>query len=539
LVLHDPKTFGGIWIKTSTSAHMDHIRDLLHGAGQDVHRVSPHVDMPALVGGIDPISSLSEGRIVMQTGILQRGGTVVTTLSERLPKDVATVMGQAMDTGKLGAVIAFDEGSNDDAAPPQSLTDRLAFCLDLTQVRAQDFAPVCVPSTGEQTARPALDDAQIDLLVTAALRLGIVDLRPVMMCQRAAEYLAQFDGNPQVTQYDLDRAAALVFAHRAVTFDTPTPDDPPPEENKAQDTASDPDNSATQDAPLPQDMLIDAIKAHLPPDLLASLMSRPAKAITSTGMGFGLRQKSNQRGRPKPPRLGRPSGQDRIDVLTSVRSAAPWQPLRRRHAPTRSGVIIYPSDLHVQRFENRTERLVIFVVDASGSAAMNRMGEAKGAVELMLAHAYTKRDYVSLIGFRDTRADVLLPPTRSLVQTKKNLAALAAGGGTPLALGIDAALALAITARRSGKAASIAVLTDGKGNIDLNGNAGRQNAMQDATLVARKAQGLHIPTLFIDCGRRANPELATLADTMQGKYINLPRANAQGIFDSAQAHLHQ
>jgi len=324
-----------------------------------------------------------------------------------------------------------------------------------------------------------------------------------------------------------------------VTFDTPNPNDPPPEENKAQDTASDPENSATQDAPLPQDMLIDAIKAHLPPDLLASLMSRPAKAITSTGMGFGLRQKSNQRGRPKPPRLGRPSGQDRIDVLTSVRCAAPWQPLRRRHAPTRSGVIIYPSDLHVQRFENRTERLVIFVVDASGSAAMNRMGEAKGAVELMLAHAYTKRDYVSLIGFRDTRADVLLPPTRSLVQTKKNLAALAAGGGTPLALGIDAALALAITARRSGKAASIAVLTDGKGNIDLNGNAGRQNAMQDATLVARKALGLHIPTLFIDCGRRANPELATLADTMQGKYINLPRANAQGIFDSAQAHLHQ
>lgn len=518
---------------------MDHIRDLLHGAGQDVHRVSTHVDMPALVGGIDPISSLSEGRIVMQPGILQRGGTVVTTLSERLPKDVATVMGQAMDTGKLGAVIAFDQGSNDDAAPPQSLTDRLAFCLDLTQVRAQDFSPVYVPNTGEQTARPALDHAQIDLLVTAALRLGIVDLRPVMMCQRTAEYLAQFDGNPQVTQYDLDRAAALVFAHRAVTFDTPNPNDPPPEENKAQDTASDPENSATQDAPLPQDMLIDAIKAHLPPDLLASLMSRPAKAITSTGMGFGLRQKSNQRGRPKPPRLGRPSGQDRIDVLTSVRSAAPWQPLRRRHAPTRSGVIIYPSDLHVQRFENRTERLVIFVVDASGSAAMNRMGEAKGAVELMLAHAYTKRDYVSLIGFRDTRADVLLPPTRSLVQTKKNLAALAAGGGTPLALGIDAALALAITARRSGKAASIAVLTDGKGNIDLNGNAGRQNAMQDATLVARKALGLHIPTLFIDCGRRANPELATLADTMQGKYINLPRANAQGIFDSAQAHLHQ
>ena len=148
-------------------------------------------------------------------------------------------------------------------------------------------------------------------------------------------------------------------------------------------------------------------------------------------------------------------------------------------------IVIFPSDLHIQRFQNRSERVVIFSVDASGSAAMNRLGEAKGAVELMLAQAYSKRDYVALIGFRDGRADILLPPTRSLVQAKKNLAALAAGGGTPLAMGMNSALNLATLVRRSGKLPSMAFLTDGKGNIDLEGQPGRQKAMSDASTHCR------------------------------------------------------
>ena len=39
---------------------------------------------------------------------------------------------------------------------------------------------------------------------------------------------------------------------------------------------------------------------------------------------------------------------------------------------------------------------------------MNRLGESKGAIELMLADSYAKRDFVSLISFRDTSAEILL-----------------------------------------------------------------------------------------------------------------------------------
>ena len=59
---------------------------------------------------------------------------------------------------------------------------------------------------------------------------------------------------------------------------------------------------------------------------------------------------------------------------------------------------------------------------------MARLAEAKGAVELLLAQAYAKRDQVALIAFRGTGAEVLLPPTRSLVQGKRRLSALGPGG---------------------------------------------------------------------------------------------------------------
>jgi magnesium chelatase subunit D len=537
LCFRDPKTFGGILIKTSAGPHLATLRDSLRIAGHNPQRLHPTISMPELVGGIDPITSLAEGRLCYQQGMLDRSEIITCVMSERLPKDVAAVIAGAMDDRALSPLILIDESTQQEQGPPDVLTNRIAFCLDLTNVRSVDFAPA-IPNTEHPTQTlPYLSEDQISTLIKAALQMGIVDLRPVLMAQRAAQHLAAFDASSSIRQQDLDRAAALVFGHRAQYFEPPEEQAQPPAEDPSQSRND--DASSSTNTPLPQDLMIDAVKAILPSDVLAKLSSKTIASSPTKGMGFGSRQKSNLRGRPKPARPGRPQGQERIDLLASLRSAAPWQKSRRAHRDKKDGIVIYPNDLHIQRFDNRSERVLIFAVDASGSAAMNRMGEAKGAVELMLAQAYAKRDFVALIGFRDVRADVLLHPTRSLVQTKKNLAGLAAGGGTPLALGIDTAVRLATAARSAGKAASIAVLTDGKGNINLNGDADRQSAMEDAYSVARRAHSLNIPTLFIDCGRRTNPDLIKLADEMTGRYISLPRANAHGLSEIVQAHFDQ
>ena len=168
---------------------------------------------------------------------------------------------------------------------------------------------------------------------------------------------------------------------------------------------------------------------------------------------------------------------------------------------------------------------------------MARLAEAKGAVELMLANAYSKRDFVALIGFRGQFAQILLEPTRSLVQAKKNLSSFAAGGGTPLASGLEKALKLAERSRQSGKTPVLAVLTDGKANIDLAGNPGRNPAMDDAQKIAKVGGENKISAVFIDVGRKSNPNLSDLANLMNAQYITLPRANARDLSESLKMSL--
>ena len=127
---------------------------------------------------------------------------------------------------------------------------------------------------------------------------------------------------------------------------------------------------------------------------------------------------------------------------TSSPRCAPRHP-GRRSAARRPGhdrlLELRADDIRLKQAQERSDRLLIFTVDASGSSALARLAEAKGAVELLLAQAYARRDHVALVAFRGAGAEVLLPPTRSLVQTKRRLAGLPGGGGTPLASGLAAA----------------------------------------------------------------------------------------------------
>ena len=152
-------------------------------------------------------------------------------------------------------------------------------------------------------------------------------------------------------------------------------------------------------------------------------------------------------------------------------------------------------DFHITRYRERRETTTIFAVDASGSSALNRLAEAKGAVELLLADCYVRRDRVALLAFRGAGCELLLPPTRSLVRAKRGLAGLPGGGGTPLAAGIDAAAALADAVRRRGETAVVVLLTDGRANVGRNGTGGRERAMADAMSAARQLATMGLSVL--------------------------------------------
>lgn len=540
LALHlcqmDPKTFGGIVFKTGAGAHMDMVRIALSHSQLGSKIINPSMGVSDLIGGIDPIESLAAGTLIHKSGVLSRSGWNVLVMAERLPRQSAALMAQHMDTNHTDPFCIFDESEPNEENQLGTLSERMAFFFDLNDLRHDAFSVDIASISSAEKEIPTLSPDQQTMIVSVALQFGIFSLRPVAMVQRAAQYLCLLDGRDAVSQDDIDTASQLIYAHRAISI--PAEEENANQQNDPPEPTDSSNSSAKNDTlELPEDLVIEAVKAILPKDILNTITAEKSARVRFNGDGFGLTQKSALRGRPLPALIGRPNDQARIDILSSLRTAAPWQKLRKSQSPDDARIAIFPSDLHIQRFQNRSERVVIFSVDASGSAAMNRLGEAKGAVELMLAQAYSKRDYVALIGFRDGRADILLPPTRSLVQAKKNLSALAAGGGTPLAMGMNSALNLATLVRRSGKLPSMAFLTDGKGNIDLEGQPGRQQAMSDAAQIAEMGRTLNVPAIFIDCGRRGNPELANIAEKMGGEYLCLPRANAQAISALAQSHL--
>ena len=494
---------------------------------ETVH-LHPTMGDDVLCGGLDLSATLAQGQMVLQKGLLTDPTTLVLTMAERTQPHMAAILGQTLDAQTGHQLIMLDEGASDDETLPPSLAERVAFLVDLNDTPIGAAIPLDLPSKAMKPA--AVTDDLIEKIVSIAGQFGISSARAPLFTLRAAKAIAMLHGHECVTDEDLTLACQMVLSHRATCIPQDQPDSPPeqPEPNHHDAPPSDEDTLA-----IPDELLLEAVLANLPPNLLAQLND---KTRTGKGAGSGAKQKGNRRGRPLPSRGGKRTDGARIDLVGTLRSAAPWQTIRRKETG-RDGIHIRSSDIQIKRFEDRSDRLLIFAVDASGSAAISRLAEAKGAVELLLAEAYARRDYVSLVAFRGDGAETLLPPTRSLVQTKRRLAALPGGGGTPLAAGMQAALEQALQARRKGMTPTVCILTDGRANVARDGTANRTQAGTDAQDMARILRSQGIDSLVIDTGNRPEPKLRELAKTLDASYLPLPRANAERLSEAVSAAL--
>lgn len=515
---------GGICLRARAGPVRDRLLAIIP---PDTRRIHPAISDEALFGGLDLSATLATGTTVQDQGILATPGPLLLAMAERATTGLAARLAVALDQSKGHTLIALDEGAEPDEALNPKLAERLAFHTDLSDCTLADAATVA-PIDGAPTANVAMTPETVAQITRVAEELGIDSLRAPLFAIRAAKAHARLHGRHEVNAEDIETACALTLAHRATRMPETAPEDdqPPPPQNQTDQQDRDSDDKGLD---LPDELLLEAVRAMLPDNLLEQLSAQKARA--GRGSGTGAARKGNRRGRPLPSRAGRISDGARIDIIGTLRAAAPWQTIRR-NATGREGLHIRPADIRIKRYEEKSDRLLIFTVDASGSAALTRLAEAKGAVELLLGQAYARRDHVCLIAFRGTEAELLLPPTRSLVQTKRRLAGLPGGGGTPLAAGMLTAFEQAIQATRRGLTPTIAILTDGRANIALDGSADRKQAATDAQTIAKSLRAAGTDAILIDTGNRPEPALRNLAQILDGTYLPLPRADAERLSKS-------
>jgi magnesium chelatase subunit D len=523
-----PRTFGGMSLRGGSPARDALVAAL--GASIALRRMPGHVDDERLLGGIDLAASLSAGRPIRQTGLIEeaQGGALIAGMAERMDGSIAGRLVQAMDDGKA-ALVLLDDAVEPDEAPPVSLTERLAFACDLSASREWRGVELA-PAVGTLAQVAPLDDDALRALAATAAALGVESLWALIFAGEAARGLAALVGRAATSKADLTGAVRLVLAPRATQLppqeqEAPPEEAPPPPDSERDDQS---DSEQQQQEPDLSDILVEAAKAAIPADLLAQLAQGKAPRRGSSS-GTGQKRKAATRGKPLGARPGMPRGGAKLALIDSLRAAVPWQAVRRREAgadPT-SPIIMRKEDLRIRRFEERAARVTIFAVDASGSAAAARLAEAKGAVELMLGQAYVTRSEVALVAFRGTSAELLLPPTRSLTRARRALAELPGGGGTPLALGLNAAREVAEAVIARGRSAALVILTDGRANIAADGSPGRPQAKLDTEAAARAILARGIDALVVDISARPGPEGAELARALGGRFLALPRADAR------------
>ncbi len=394
-----------------------------------------------------------------------------------------------------------------------------------------------------------ISDEQLMALTEASLRLGVVGNRADVFAAYAARASAALEGRTEVDESDLKTAVQLVLLPRATRIPEPEPEEPeppepePPQPPEQEDTESDPPEQQQQQEPEMQDLVLSALETEVPADILALIQARQQRAKAgSRGETYNWK-----RGRHVQSVQGKP-GQGRLALIATLRAAAPFQAIRRQEEEDKGKrklekgrVIIKPDDLRLKRYKDKAGVLFVFVVDASGSMALNRMREAKGAVTKLLQQAYVHRDKVALISFRGREAEVLLPPSQSVELAKRSLDVLPTGGGTPLASALMTAYKMSESARRQGIQKTMVVLiTDGRGNVLLTENEETANLSKDARKTKAQeevdqlatllqTEGLSSVVLDTQTSFLSKGEAANLARHLGANYIYLPRADARAI----------
>lgn len=525
-------------------------------------------DEEALLGGLDFEATLANGRRMLQRGALERahGGALVieslNLLADRLVNPLLAVLDDGLlqvereglsrrTECRFVTLVGFDPA---EAAPRSHFLDRLGLIVPLPKVSSTAARSLVIArhlrskdeSWGDELATlqdlvriareilptVRISDRQIGELAAAALGMGVQGHRADVFAVWAARASAALGLRDQVEQEDLETALRFVLIPRATqrppAESTESDATPPPAAEGENSGEADQSPEERNDLELSEE-IFDAVSAELP-GLLDTLPFAHARHGSSGSRG----STHGTRGRhvasdPGSPREGR------IDVLATLRAASRWQRLRRRGLRR---IEIRRDDLRIKRYRSKAGALFIFAVDASGSMALNRMRQAKGAVHALLGQAYVNRDRVALLAFRGRDAELLLPPTGSVELLRRAVDQLPTGGGTPIAATLLRCLEVATQAKRRGIANVVLVLlTDGRANVGLRSD--RAGVDEEVKKIAAVVAAAGLRSLVIDTQRNflSQGSAQKLAVALTGRYLYLPGASGAAIATAASAAL--
>jgi magnesium chelatase subunit D len=392
-----------------------------------------------------------------------------------------------------------------------------AFDSETEQIRA------VVSAARLRLPRVKISRKQSALLALSALKSGVEGNCIDIFASCAACANAALRGGLRVAETDLEMAVRLVIAPRAkiATVAAPEPAvmtlDGPLDGDETQRSAP----SQTTAKLLDGALQIDARDTLLPPDLIDSggrraLGARPGSRGETTDRLRGRYVGASPDG----------AAGDRVAVDATLRAAAPWQKQRSHGSKGSKAFHIEAGDLRYKRFKRRAGALFLFVVDASGSMALNRVNQAKGAILRLLKDAYLNRDRVAMISFRGRSAEMILPPTQSVDRARRALESLPVGGGTPLAAGLESAI---LVSERQPQTV-IVLLTDGRANVAISNGGVRRELERLGAEIQRRA----VDVVVIDTQARftSRGEAHDVARMLGAKYFHLPRDDGSRIYEA-------
>lgn len=563
LLERQPHRLGGVWLRAPHGPVREAWLQALARQTLPVLRAPGSVDTARWLGGLDLAATLHSASVREQPGLLRQahGGLLCLPMAERFAPALTATLAQTLDRGGVDqggdfqpsrfGVVALDESLDDETPLAPALQERLGLWIDLRELppsAAQASAQAHRVSSASSVV--VAGDSALQALCGTAQALGIDSLRVAQRALDVACAHAEWHGRDHVAEEDLAYASRTVLAPRARQWPaqvspqeesvespetTPDHDIPEPPTDPAAEPASEPHGIPPEVNPEAlQALMVAAAAARLPPDVLQRLMTGAAPTRSSGQGTSGQARQGAQRGRPLPPRPGRPGGHARLHVLATLRAAAPRQRLRGRSDPTQP-LRIRAEDFHVHRYQQHSPSCLILALDASGSAALHRLAEAKGAVQLLLEQSYARRDSVCVVGFRGAQAQLLLPMTRSLVRARRALSGLPGGGGTPLASALQLAHAQAAQLQRQGITPILVVLSDGKANVTLQGLGGRVQAQEEARHWAGVWQRTGHAGLWIDTAPQPEAQARQLADLLGARYLPMPQVQSQRLAQALQA----